>query len=109
MDNEHDRTFDAIPGDTTGAMVLSMFSTQDDEWLMVGDMSSITSAAVHAFKNDGTNPQTLIAVTVGGRINRSTERREYKMMFSPGDIITLIDTTGQTLAWYLAARHRGVL
>lgn len=90
--------FRPLPEDPSGPMVAAMFDVRSEEWLM-SDAGDYQTAAVEAFREDGSGFNRLIALEWPGRVNHSTERRTIRLLIAPEDAEGLSIVLAHTAAW----------
>ena len=95
-----------LPFDPSAVNIVSMFDLDSDDW-EYSDKGDYETCIVQAFKRDGTNPQTLLALTWPMRNRRTKKITTLRLLIHPEDAANLADTMKRSLDWLRTARLLG--
>ena len=97
--------FRPLPDDPSAPTVAEMFDARAEDWILSrpGDYKT---AAVEAFRADGSGHQRLVILEWPGRRNHSTEEVTVRLMIHPDDAIGLAQVLFHTARWLQAAAQR---
>lgn len=100
----HVSAFEPIPDDPDRVQVGAMFDA-DATWVMA-DTGEMDAAAVQTFMRDGTGLQEVIALRWPGRLNKTNEHTEVRMMMSAEDAMTLAAALAHSARFVLTRKAK---
>lgn len=89
--------------DTAAAEVISILELDSEDWEYT-EAGDYQSACIQAFANDGSNCQTLVALTWPVRNRTTGKTSTLRLLISPADAIGMAEILTHSVRW-LKARN----